>query len=83
MRVRALKAAPDTAGLYLLMKGFALHPFEEGERGNSPTNCNLKNHSSFRRIYFTVFSGVFFSNSTSGSKLLKVPPSDPAQPMSH
>ena len=41
VRVRALKAAPDTAGLYFLMKGFALHPFGEGERGNSPMNPNL------------------------------------------
>jgi hypothetical protein len=41
VRVRALKAAPDTAGLYFLMKGFALHPFEEGKRGTSLINCNL------------------------------------------
>jgi hypothetical protein len=36
VRVRALKAAPDTAGLYFLMKGFALHPFGEAKRGSSP-----------------------------------------------
>ena len=47
VRVRALKAAPDTAGLYFLMKGFALHPFGEGERGNSPINPNLSLTSSF------------------------------------
>ena len=41
MRVRALKAAPDTAGLYFLMKGSALHPFEEEKRGNSPLNCKF------------------------------------------
>ena len=33
VRVRALKAAPDTAGHHTLMKGFALHPFCDGGRG--------------------------------------------------
>jgi hypothetical protein len=45
VRVRALKAAPDTAGLYFLMKGSALHPFEEGKRGNSPINRNFLNYT--------------------------------------
>ena len=40
-RVRALKAAPDTAGPRFLLKGFALHPLFSGERGNSPINPNL------------------------------------------
>ena len=28
-----------------LMKGFALHPFEEGKRGSSPINCNFQKRS--------------------------------------
>ena len=60
MRVRALKAAPDTAGLYFLMKGFALHPFGEGERGNSQINCNLNFIFISKKTDGTYTVGIFF-----------------------
>ena len=54
MRVRALKAAPDTAGLYFLMKGFALHPFGEGGTGDFPAKLQFENFSHTKKGAFTV-----------------------------
>ena len=50
MRVRALKAAPDTAGLYFFMKGFALHPFGEAKQGSSPDKPQFSLPNKFNNI---------------------------------